>query len=69
MQGQSDVSISHRLLERLFSSERLSTYIAQCDGDFDSAIELYRWNAAIALPEHAMTSRLPAAGLGRRASG
>jgi hypothetical protein len=34
-------------LERLFSAERLSTYIAHCAGDFAAAVEMYRWNAAI----------------------
>jgi len=34
-------------LERLFSAERLSTYIAHCGGDFAAAVEMYRWNAAI----------------------
>jgi hypothetical protein len=34
-------------LERLFSAERLSTYIAHCNGDFAAAVEMYRWNAAI----------------------
>jgi len=39
--------ISPSTLERLFSSERLSTYLAHCDGDFAAAVELYRWNSAI----------------------
>jgi hypothetical protein len=34
-------------LERLFSAERLSTYIAHCGGDFAVAVEMYRWNSAI----------------------
>lgn len=34
-------------LERLFSAERLSTYVDHCDGDFNAAIGMYRWNAAI----------------------
>ena len=34
-------------LERLFSGERLSTYIDHCGGDFAAAVELYRWNSAI----------------------
>jgi hypothetical protein len=34
-------------LERLFSTERLSTYLAHCDGDFAAAVEMYRWNSAI----------------------
>lgn len=42
-----DTPISREQLERLFSAERLSTYVAQCDGDFDAAVELYRWNAAV----------------------
>jgi hypothetical protein len=41
------MSISRQQLEQLFSSERLSTYVSQCDGDFDAAVELYRWNAAV----------------------
>ena len=39
--------ISRQRLESLFSAERLSTYLAHCDGDFDAAVSLYRWNAAI----------------------
>ena len=42
-----DTPISRQQLERLFSAERLSTYVSQCDGDFNAAIELYRWNAAV----------------------
>ncbi|HSZ13002.1 MAG TPA: hypothetical protein VK790_03090 [Solirubrobacteraceae bacterium] len=34
-------------LERLFSAERLSTYIDHCGGDFAAAVEMYRWNSAI----------------------
>lgn len=34
-------------IERLFSAERLSTYIAHCGGDFAAAVEMYRWNSAI----------------------
>ena len=34
-------------LERLFSAERLSTYIDHCGGYFAAAVELYRWNSAI----------------------
>lgn len=34
-------------LERLFSAERLSTYIAHCGGNSAAAVEMYRWNAAI----------------------
>jgi hypothetical protein len=34
-------------LERLFSAERLSTYLAHCNGDFAAAVEMYRWNSAI----------------------
>lgn len=41
------MSISRQQLESLFSAERLSTYIAHCEGDFDAAVKLYRWNAAI----------------------
>jgi hypothetical protein len=29
-------------LERLFSAERLSTYLAHCNGDFATAVEMYR---------------------------
>jgi len=39
--------ISPAELERLFSAERLSTYLAECNGDFAAAVEMYRWNAAI----------------------
>jgi hypothetical protein len=34
-------------LRRLFSSERLSTYIDYCGGDLAAAVEMYRWNSAI----------------------
>lgn len=47
MQGPPSKTLSRQQLERLFSAERLSTYVAQCDGDFDAAVALYRWNAAI----------------------
>lgn len=47
MQDPADISISRQQLEQLFSSERLSTYVSQCDGNFDAAVELYRWNAAV----------------------
>jgi hypothetical protein len=40
-------SLSPADIERLFSAERLSTYLAHCDGDMTAAIEMYRWNAAI----------------------
>jgi hypothetical protein len=39
--------ISHDQLERLLSTERLSTYVAQCDGEFEDALALYRWNAKV----------------------
>jgi hypothetical protein len=39
--------ISPSDLERLFSAERLSTYLAHCEGDFAAAVEMYRWNSAI----------------------
>jgi hypothetical protein len=39
--------ISRQQLESLFSEERFSTYLAHCEGDFDEAVRLYRWNAAI----------------------
>jgi hypothetical protein len=39
--------LSPGTLERLFSAERLSTYVAHCDGDFTAAVEMYRWNSAI----------------------
>jgi hypothetical protein len=39
--------ISPADLERLFSAERMSTYLTYCEGDFAAAIELYRWNSAI----------------------
>jgi hypothetical protein len=47
MQSPADIPISRQRLERLFSSERLSTYVAERGGDFDAAVELYRWNAAV----------------------
>ncbi len=34
-------------LERLFSAERLSTYLDHCNGDFAAAVEMYRWNSAL----------------------
>jgi hypothetical protein len=39
--------LERRQIERLFSRERMSTYVARYDGDFDAAVHLYRWNAAI----------------------
>jgi hypothetical protein len=39
--------ISQADFERLFSAERLSTYLAHCGGDFEAAVALYRWNSAI----------------------
>lgn len=39
--------LAHSDLERLFSRERLSTYMHHCGGDLVAAIALYRWNAAI----------------------
>lgn len=47
MPGTPDTSISRQQLESLFSGERLSTYLAHCEGDFEAAVRLYRWNAAI----------------------
>lgn len=47
MQAPVNTSISRQQLERLFSPERLSTYLAQCDGDFDAAAALYRWNPVV----------------------
>lgn len=47
MQDPSDTPIARERLEGLLSPERLSTYVAQCDGDFGAAVELYRWNAAV----------------------
>jgi len=47
MQGQPSTPISRQQLEQLFSPERLSTYVARCDGDFDAAVELYRWNSVV----------------------
>jgi hypothetical protein len=47
MQDPADTPIPRQQFERLFSAERLSTYVARCDGDFDAAVELYRWNAAV----------------------
>jgi hypothetical protein len=40
-------TLSHTQIERLFSRERMSTYVASCDGHFDFAVGLYRWNAAV----------------------
>lgn len=34
--------ISQPDLERLFSAERLSTYLAHCGGDFHAAVAMYR---------------------------
>lgn len=42
-----DVGLSRQRLEALFSKERMGAYIVCCDGDFDAAVELYRWNAAV----------------------
>ena len=39
--------LSRSDLERLFSAERLSTYLAHCNRDFAAAVEMYRWNSAI----------------------
>ncbi len=47
MQGQPSTPISRQQLEQLFSPERLSTYVAQRDDDFDATVELYRWNASV----------------------
>jgi hypothetical protein len=33
--------------ERLFSRERMSTYVASSKGRFDHAVGLYRWNASV----------------------
>jgi hypothetical protein len=41
------MTLTRQQLERLFSAERMSTYIARCDGDFTAAVDLYRWNAAV----------------------
>jgi hypothetical protein len=41
------MTLTRHQLERLFSAERMSTYIAHCDGDFTAAVDLYRWNAAV----------------------
>lgn len=40
-------TLSRIQIERLFSRERMSTYVASCDGHFDLAVGLYRWNAAV----------------------
>jgi hypothetical protein len=42
-----DAQLTQPALERLFSVERLSTYLAHCNGDFAAAVEMYRWNSAI----------------------
>lgn len=47
MPGPADTPISRRRLEELFSSERLGTYLARSEGDFEASERLYRWNAAI----------------------
>jgi hypothetical protein len=47
MPGTPDTLILRQRLEELFSSERLSTYLAHREGDFEAAVRLYRWNAAI----------------------
>ena len=33
--------------ERWLSAERLSPYLANCEGDVDRALELYEWNVAL----------------------
>jgi hypothetical protein len=47
MPTPADPQLSMQDLERLFSAERLSTYIDHCGGDFAAAVEMYRWNSAI----------------------
>ncbi len=42
-----DPQLQPQDLKRLFSAERLSTYIDHCGGDFAEAVEMYRWNSAI----------------------
>jgi hypothetical protein len=42
-----DSHLSRSDIERLFSAERLSTYLAQCGGDFAAAVAMYCWNSAI----------------------
>lgn len=42
------MTLTQLKIEQLFSRERLSTYVAQCDGDFDAGVRLYQWNAAVA---------------------
>lgn len=42
-----DMTMPRQQLERLFSEERFSTYVVHCGGDFDAAVDLYRWNAAV----------------------
>lgn len=46
-EGQVTALLERRQVERLFSRERMSTYLARCEGNFDAAVHLYRWNAAI----------------------
>jgi hypothetical protein len=41
------VLLSRKQLERLFSEQRMSTYVASCEDSFGAAMALYRWNAAI----------------------
>lgn len=41
------MSLPRNRVERLFSAERLSPYVTTCDGDFCSAVDLYRWNSSL----------------------
>lgn len=45
--GVVGVTLPRNRVERLFSAERLSSYVACCDGDFCSAVDLYRWNSSL----------------------
>jgi hypothetical protein len=59
MPGKPDTPISSQRLESLFSGERLSTYLAHREGDFEAAVRLYRWNAAITLITKKITGLWP----------
>lgn len=47
MPSPPETPLSRQRLESLFSSERLSTYLAHCGDDFGAAVRLYRWNSAV----------------------
>lgn len=45
--GQPFASAQSLLLEDQLSAERLSTYVRECTGRLDAAVDLYRWNTSI----------------------